>query len=294
MRFDLADMRLFLTVVECGSLTEGARSMHLALASVSERLASMESALGAPLLERNRRGVQTTAAGDVLVRHARSILGHVEILRGELRSHATGLKGRIRLLSNSAAMAGFLPPQLYQFLATHRHLSIDLEERPSADIVQSLVDRRADLGLVADVTDLSILQAEPIAVDQLVVVVGRSHRFARQPNVAFADIVHEPIVGVADAALEMYLAERASRLGCQLDYRIKLKNVQHVALHVEAGIGVSIVSIGLANTLGDNLAVLPLAEAWATRRLYLCARDFSALTPRAGLLAEQLLRSAKA
>lgn len=43
MRFDLTDMRLFLTVVECGSLTQGAREMHLALASVSERIAGMES-----------------------------------------------------------------------------------------------------------------------------------------------------------------------------------------------------------------------------------------------------------
>jgi molybdate transport repressor ModE-like protein len=62
MRFDLTDMRLFLTVVECGSLTQGARMMHLALASVSERIAGMEAALGAPLLERNRRGVRATAA----------------------------------------------------------------------------------------------------------------------------------------------------------------------------------------------------------------------------------------
>ena len=43
MRFDLTDMRLFLTVVERGSLTAGAQAMHLALASVSERIAGMES-----------------------------------------------------------------------------------------------------------------------------------------------------------------------------------------------------------------------------------------------------------
>lgn len=292
MRFDLTDMRLFLTVVECGSLTHGARTMHLALASVSERIASMEAALGAPLLERNRRGVRTTAAGDALVRHARSILGQVEMMRGELRTYATGLKGRIRLLSNTAAMAAFLPPQLCRFLATHRDLSIDLEERPSADIVQILVDRRADLGVVADITDLGILQTHLIASDQLVVVASRSHRFARQSNVAFSDILSEPIVGVADTALEMHLAERASRLGRQLDYRIQLRNVEHVAMHIEAGIGVSILADGLARTLRRDVAVLPLSEAWATRRLYLCALDFSALTPHAGLLAQQLRQSA--
>jgi DNA-binding transcriptional LysR family regulator len=292
MRFDLTDLRLFLTVVECGSLTQGARAMHLALASVSERIAGMESALGVSLLERNRRGVRSTAAGDVLVSHARSILGQVEMMRGDLRTYATGLKGRIRLLSNSAAMAAFLPPQLCRFLAEHRDLSIDLDEQPSADIVQTLMDRRADLGVVADITDLGALQTHQIATDQLVAVASHTHRFARQSTVAFADLLGEPIVGVADAALEIHLAERASRLGRQLDYRIQLRNIDHVAMYVEAGVGISILSEGLSRTLRRDLVVIPLAEAWATRRLYLCARDFSALTSHAGLLAQQLRQCA--
>ena len=289
MRFDLTDMRLFLSVVECGSLTHGARAMHLALASVSERIAGMEAALGAPLLERNRRGVRPTAAGETLVRHARSILGQVEQMRGELRTYATGLKGRIRLFSNTAAMAAFLPPQLCRFLAAHPDLSIDLEERPSTDIVQALVDLRADLGVVADVTDMRMLQTHLVASDQLVVLVGRSHRLAGQAQVSFADILAEPIVGMADTALETHLAERAARLGRQLDYRIQLRNTGQVARYVEAGIGISILSRALAATIERDLAVLTLSEAWAARQLYLCARDFSALTPHAGLLARQLL-----
>lgn len=289
MRFDLTDMRLFLSVVECGSLTQGARSMHLALASVSERIAGMEAALGAPLLERNRRGVRPTAAGEALVRHARSILGQVEQMRGELRSYATGLRGRIRLLSNTAALASFLPPQLRRFLAAHPDLSIDLGERPSPEIVQALVEARAELGIVADFTDFANLQTHRIAEDQLVVVASRSHRLAAQSTVAFADIVGEPIVGMADTALEIHLAERASRLGHQLHYRVQLRNLGHVAMLVEAGIGISIVSAALAASMPAGLAILPLSEPWATRRLFLCARDFGALTPHASLLARQLM-----
>ena len=217
MRFDLTDMRLFLSVVECGSLTHGARAMHLALASVSERIAGMEETLGAPLLERNRRGVRPTAAGE------------------------------------------------------------------------ALVDMRADLGVVADVTDLRMLQTHLVASDQLVVLVGRSHRLARQAQVCFADILAEPIVGMADTALETHLAERAARLGRQLDYRIQLRHTGQVAGYVEAGIGISILSRALAGTVERDLAVLTLSEPWASRQLYLCARDFAALTPHAGLLARQLL-----
>lgn len=292
MRFDLTDMRLFVTVVESGSLTQGARAMHLALASVSERIAGMEAALGAPLLERNRRGVRATPAGEALVRHARSILDQVEQMRGELRTYATGLKGRIRLLSNTAAISTLLPSQLCRFLTDHPDLSIDLEERPSVDIVQALLDRRGDLGIVADSTDLGMLQTHLIAVDQLVVVASHSHRMARHSSLAFADILDEPIVGMADTALETHLAERASRLGRQLDYRIQLRSVDHVAMHVEAGVGISILSDAVARTLSRDLAILPLSEAWAARRLYLCARDFAVLTPHASLLVQQLLQRA--
>jgi DNA-binding transcriptional LysR family regulator len=295
MRFDLTDMRLFLTVVERGSITAGAQAMHLALASASERIAGMEAALGAPLLERNRRGVQTTAAGDAFVRHARAILGQVEQMRGELRSFATGLKGRIRMMSNTAALAAFLPPRLSHFLAAHPDLSIDLDERPSVDIVLAIAESRADLGVVSDTADLGQLKTHLLAQDQLVVVANRAHRIAGESAVAFAEIVGEAFVGLSDAALELHLAERASRLGRQMSYRIRMRSIDNVGMLAAAGIGLVILSEASARMLErPELAIVPLSEPWATRRLHLCARDFDALTPHARLLAETLMDGASA
>jgi DNA-binding transcriptional LysR family regulator len=295
MRFDLTDMRLFLTVIERGSITAGAQAMHLALASASERIAGMEAALGAPLLERNRRGVQATAAGDAFVRHARAILGQVEQMRGELRSFATGLKGRIRLMSNTAALAAFLPPRLTRFLAAYPDLSIDLDERPSVEIVQAIAEGRADLGVVSDTADLGRLQTHLLTQDQLVVVASRAHRIAGERAVAFAEIVGEAFVGLSDAALEMHLAERASRLGRQIGYRIRMRSIDNIGMLVEAGIGLAILSEASARMLQrPALSIVPLSEPWATRRLHLCARDFDALTPHARLLFQALMDNASA
>src|SRR5215470_4374868 len=207
-RFDLTDMRLFLTVVEQGSLTKGADIMNLALASVSERISGMEFSLDAQLLERSRRGVTTTAAGDALIRHARLILDQVEQMRGELRTYGTGLKGRIKLLSNTAGLAGFLPHQLGRFLMAYPDLSIDLSERPSAEIAVAIADGRADLGVVADIADLAALETRVVAQDQLVVVVSETHRLFDQQSIGFADVVGEPFVGLSDAALEAHLGAR--------------------------------------------------------------------------------------
>jgi DNA-binding transcriptional LysR family regulator len=292
LRFDLTDLRLFLTVVEQGSLTRGAQAMNLALASVSERVSGMESAFGAPLLERNRRGVRTTAAGDALARHAGLILGQVEQMRGELRTYATGLKGRIRLLSNTAALAAFLPSRLCRFLMAYPDLSVDLEERPSSDIALALAEGRADLGVVAEITDLTALQTHVVAHDRLVVIASQTCHISGRQSVAFADIVNESFVGLLDAALEIHLGERAARLGRQMNYRVRLRSVESVAMLVEAGIGLAILSeVSVATLHRSTLAVVPLSDPWSFRQLHLCARDFATLTPHANLLAQQLMET---
>ncbi|GAB2914527.1 LysR substrate-binding domain-containing protein [Paralcaligenes ginsengisoli] len=292
MRFDLTDMRLFLAVVEHGSLTRGAQAMNLALASASERISGMEAVLGAPLLERTRRGVHTTSVGDALLRHARIIVGQVEQMRGELRSYATGLKGRIKLMSNTAALAAFLPQQICRFLAQYPDLSIDLDERPSTEIAVAIAEGKTDLGIVADIADLAALQTRLIAQDHLVVATSMAHRIAGQPSAAFADIVGEAFVGLSDAALETHLGERATRLGRQIQYRVKLRTVENVGMLVKAGVGIAILPEASAAALRQaGLVIVPLHEPWASRALHLCARDFSALTPHASLLAQQLTES---
>lgn len=289
MRFDVADLQLFLGVVEQGSLTRGARSMRLALASASERIAGMEEALGARLLERTSRGVRPTAAGEALVRHARIMLFQVEQMRGELGGFGRGLKGRVRLLCNTAALIGYLPPRLRQFLVEHPDLSVDIEERPSVEIALAIAEGRADLGVAADVADLAALQTRPLIEDRLMAVLGPRRQLASAASVPFADLVGEPMIGVGDVALETHLAERASRLGLQLDYRIRVKRMSDMAMMAAAGVGIAIVSGASATDLvRDDLAIVPLEDAWAHRRLCLCARDFSRLPSAAAALLRAL------
>jgi DNA-binding transcriptional LysR family regulator len=62
----------------------------MALASASERIRLMEESLGAPLLERHRRGVHTTPAGAAIVHHAQLVIQRLERMRGELSEYARG------------------------------------------------------------------------------------------------------------------------------------------------------------------------------------------------------------
>ena len=138
MRFDLADLRLFLNVVEAGSITHGAGRTHLAIAAASTRIRNMEAALGVPLLHRERQGVKPTEAGRTLNQHARIMLQQFERMHGDLGQYAEGIRGQVRLLSNTNALTEFLPEPLSAFLAAHPQVNIDLEERLSDEIVTAI------------------------------------------------------------------------------------------------------------------------------------------------------------
>src|SRR6516165_11160085 len=140
MRFDLADLRLFLNVVEAGSITRGAERTHLAIAAASTRIRNMEAALGTPLLHRERLGIKPTPAGRTLIHHARLLLQQSQRMHSELAQYAEGIKGQVRLLSNTNALTEFLPEAISAFLASHTQINIDLEERPSDEIVAAVAD----------------------------------------------------------------------------------------------------------------------------------------------------------
>jgi DNA-binding transcriptional LysR family regulator len=284
MRFDLTDLSLFRHIVEAGSITHGAARAHLALGAASTRIRNMEDTLGASLLTRGRQGVRPTQAGRTLLQHARTILAQAEILREDLGVYADGLTGQVRVLSNTNALTEFLPDTLSSFLATHRHVSIDLEERLSDEIVDLIADGVADIGIIAGTVDAGRLTTYPFRSDRFVLVVARDHPLAEQSKIGFADVLDYDFVGLDRAsALQRFLAGKASRIGRPLRLRVQLRSFDAVCRLVEANVGVGIVPETTAQRAAKSSAikVVELADAWAPRDLTICVRDFDALPPYA-------------
>lgn len=293
MRFDLIDLRLFVEIVQSGSISKGAAAAHMALASASARVSGMEAALGVALLERGRRGVIPTAAGRTLLHHARAVTGQVERMRGELRAFSSGLKSEIKMLSNTAALVELLPAALRVFLAQHPDVDIDIEERTSADIVLAVAEGRAEFGVVAGSADLGRLEIRPLAVDRLTVIVAKGHPLAQRTEIGFAELLDQPFVGLSAGALHEHLARHAARLGRRITYRVRLQSFGAVARLVEAGIGIGVLPLAAVEYYRTaGLAAIRLSDDWANRRLLVCATDFSALSGHARLFVEELERQA--
>ncbi len=227
MRFDLTDLRLFVNIVESGTITGGAAQTHMTLASASQRVIGMEESLGTPLLLRAKQGVKPTEAGRTLVHHARLVLLQMERMRGELSEYGTGLKGHVRLLCNTSAMTEHLPEALSGFLARNPRVSVDLEEQPSTDIVDAVraVRAHSDIGVVSDAVDVEGLQHFVFRRDDLVLVVPRGHRLARRRRLTLAELADCEFVGLAEGSpLEAHIALHARRLGKRLVVSVRARS----------------------------------------------------------------------
>jgi len=291
MRFDLVDLRLFVAIVEAGSISKGAEAAHLALASASARISGMEAALGASLLTRGRRGVVPTAAGRALLQHSRQVCAQIERMRGDLRAFGKGLKGEVHMLANTAALVELVPLALRAFLLTHPDVDIDLEEMTSVEIVRTIAEGRAEFGVIADNTDPGALETIPLTSDRLVLIARPGHALTGRQSVPFADLLDEPFVGLSAGALHQHLAGHALRLGRRISYRVRLRSFDAVARLVEAGIGIGIVPLTAARRWQSNaLAIVPLSDVWAQRQLSLCASSFDALSAHARALTDEIAR----
>jgi DNA-binding transcriptional LysR family regulator len=275
MRFDLSDLRLFLQVVEAGSITRGAERAHLAIAAASARIRNMEAALGTPLLHRERQGVHPTPAGRALMHHACLLLQQAERMHGELAQYAEGIKGQIRLMSNTNALTEFLPELLSDFLASHPQVNIDLEERLSDEIVAAVAEGIADIGIVAGTVEAAGLETLPFRTDRFVLVVAPQHTLAMVQRIPFSDALDFDFVGLdGSSALQRFLAEKAERIGRRLKLRVQLRSFDAVCRLVACNVGIGVVPATTAKRHAESMSThkIELADDWAVRNLMICIR----------------------
>jgi DNA-binding transcriptional LysR family regulator len=272
MHYDLVDLRVFLAVVEEGSLSRGAHRCNLAPSPVSERIRELEEAFGMPLLERQPRGVQATSAGIVMAEHARRCMAQLEQMHADLFPFSQGITGRVIVFANNNAITSFLPGDLARFFKANPSVRITLEERNSNNIVAAVAEGRADVGIVAIDSDHPTLEFFPYHRDELVLLVPKGHALAKRRGVRFADCLAHPFISLLEGAvIHTYLVNHARALGGRLDVRVQVSGYGAIARLVGSGAGIGIVPRSvLTADAPKTFSVLALKEPWAVRNLRIC------------------------
>ena len=293
---DLTTLRLFVAACDQRNIARAGELQHIGASAISKRLAQLEAQVHAPLLERHRRGVVPTAAGEILLEHARAMLATADRIARDMTAYRHGVKGQVRVLASVSTIAESLPNDIAAFLslAEHAQIRVDIEERNSAELLNALREGLAPVGICWDAADLAGLQTRPYRGDELSVVVPARHPLARLRACTFAQTLAHDHVGLpASTAVHTMLARAAAVIGQPLYYRAVVSTFDAALRCVRAGLGLAIVprQIAAAPGNGTGLRIVTLKEPWARRRFAICYRHHDQLSPAARLLVEHLAQA---
>jgi DNA-binding transcriptional LysR family regulator len=140
----LAAMRVFVTVVEQGSLTQASERLDMSTAMVSRYLAAIESWLGARLLHRTTRRISLTEAGQAALQSCRQMLDLADEAEHQAAALTREPAGRLRVSCSPSFADAQLMPVLAAFQRMHPKVSFALMV---ADHSVDLAAERVDLAV---------------------------------------------------------------------------------------------------------------------------------------------------
>ncbi len=268
---DLRQLRTLAEVVDRGSFSAAAETLGISQPAVSQQIRALENDVGAKLIERGRR-VRLTDRGRVVDRYARRMLALSEDFRREMDDDGE-LTGPLVIGSSTGLGEHLLPLLLGAFRAEHPAVRVSLRIESTANVIDHVLERELELGVVGAVRPHRGLVYEPFLRDRVILAVAPGHRFAGR-TVLLADLVTEPLIVMQPGAgVRSVMDEELRKAGVRLrDLKIAMElGLQESAkAAVEAGYGVSFLS-QFAVERELRLGSLAIAEVAGIEP----ARDFS-------------------
>ncbi|MFR9728233.1 LysR family transcriptional regulator [Saccharopolyspora sp. MS10] len=187
------------TLQECvrtGSFAEAGRVLGYTASAVSQQMALLERAVGAPLFERSARSARRTALATRLAERSRDALGALESLEREVRAMVSGEEGSLRLAGFATANARILPGVLASVIEQRPHAELQLDEGEPDEVVDSVLDGVLDAAVVFEY-DLdprqwpADLRVDDVVAEPLRLVLPPSHRLAGLPEIPLQELAAE-------------------------------------------------------------------------------------------------------
>jgi len=293
LHIDLATLRLLIIAAETLNLTQAASRANMTLSTASKRLAELERTTDCALFVRLPRGIELTAAGKGMADHARHILESVNRMACDANDFAMGVRGHVRLTANTSAVVQFLPQDLAGYLADNPFVRIGMEEALSDDIVEALINGKADIGIFADNVASGDVVKKVYRRDELVLLIPVDHPLNTCQEIALAQALEYDFVALNQgSSLLRRLTDAAVANGKTLKVRIQVSSFDGICRMIEAGLGVGVLPLASVRQelLSTKLHAIRLTDDWAQRTLYVGVTADSQLSPEASKLFDYLSR----
>ncbi len=211
---ELRHLRFFVAVVEEGSFTTAAeRRLHTAQPSLSRQIRDLEFEVGTPLLVRNPRGVEPTAAGRAFLEYARLVLAQVEAGVAAARRAAAPSKPTFALGFLTGQEVEWLPGAMRILRQELPNIDVTVSSQSSPDLAESLTWGKLDLAFLRAEARFPDLEYHPVCTEQIVVLMPSDHPFAQQADIEVAQLKGEDLIDIGNKAttlhdvVESYLAK---------------------------------------------------------------------------------------
>jgi DNA-binding transcriptional LysR family regulator len=191
--YNLQQLRLFTTIVSCGSLGRAASALHLTQPALSRSLKRLEAQVGAPLFERHTKGMELTAIGDALLPHAMLLQHAAEQAREEIDAMRGLAKGTIKVGAVGSIASLILPLAVSQVLDKWPNLRVEIMEGVWDRLAEGLLTHEIDLALSTTAPDTDEISAIPDCrwTDNSYVVAASGHPLRAREPLHLADVMEE-------------------------------------------------------------------------------------------------------
>lgn len=245
--FDLRQIEIFRKVVEMKSFSKAAQEVFLAQASVSERIANLESSVGTRLLDRLGRQVVPTRAGELLYKHAILLMEMKRTACLEMQDFLGLKSGEIRIGGSTIPGEYILPRVIGRFRNKYPLVAVNLTVASTRGIENRVLQGSLELGVVGSLSTEKTLISRELWKDELVLAVPAGHRWAEKSEISIESLLKEPFVlrEVGSGTLKItqdYLRAEGSKGIQDLSVVGRFGTSTAVKEGIKAGLGVSIIS----------------------------------------------------
>jgi DNA-binding transcriptional LysR family regulator len=275
---ELRLLKYFAAVAEERHFGRAAERLHLAQPPLSQQIRKLEHQLGVELIDRSRRPIELTDAGDALYKEATLALAHGERAFAAARRAARGHLGHLRIGALQAAVDGVVPAVLREHRSAFPGVELELLELRTHEQVEQLSAHRLDVGFLRGPVDEAALSVEKLLDDPLAVAIPDHDRFSGQALIEPQQLAHEEVVLWARAAAPTTYAdvvELFRRYSIQPQIVAEAPRIQTVLALVAAGIGLALLPTSFANLSRLGVRFVPLAGALPDRPIALAWRSSS-------------------
>jgi DNA-binding transcriptional LysR family regulator len=272
---DLAALETFLAVVNAGSFSRAAETLHRTQPAVSIAVRKLEEDLGQPLVVRGSRELKLTDAGRLMVDSAERMLNLREQLKRSIADLGQMRRGQLSLGVNESSIHAVLPA-LARYRQRFPDIPIAVHRTFSRDVPREVLNYKLDLGVISFIPQEPSLNAVEFARDDLVLVVYPRHRLARSREVEITDLGEETFVAhIVESPYRWQVIQLFARHRTTLHRTVELPTIDSIKSFVQMEMGVAIVPRMCVRLEIDRgaLVALNVPQLRISRRLYLIHRN---------------------